>query len=406
MSKLSRLWRKRIEPILDRFLRGGNERWVPQGIAHLEVSPQASATSNSALDNAIRYNLANATAKCPKTITGNLQCFKQLGAMGLTASGETHWWQELLCTEEAESSMTVACIHHGRVLHRDGAIIDRNNRLIAGISGFDFESVFPGNPLRRKQLSAPIHVPGTIALLTGFASHNYYHWLIDILPKLIALQRIGIPIDRFFIPQDKPFQRELIQAIGIDRGKIIAAKHSSHLSADRILASTWQGQSATPMRVQAIREGVSFMDRPLSRTNPKRIYISRRGSRVRHIENEDQLIRVLRTYDFKVLHLETMTAEDQISAFRSAEIIVAPHGAGLANLCFCNPGTRVLEITTPYRVLSLFTRLANAAGLEFHLHLGYPVGKKWVHCESAVGDSNILVSLEDLEAALVPLFKQ
>lgn len=405
MSKLSRYYRNRITPILDRIFRGGSERWIPQGIAHVEASSQASATSNSTHDKAIRYSLVNATAKCPKTITGNLQCFEQLREKGLTASGEDRWWQELLCSDATESSMTVACIHHGRVLHRDGAIIDRNNRLIAGISGFDFESEFPGNPLRRKQLSDPIHVPGTIALLTGFASHNYYHWLIDILPKLSALQRTGIPIDRFFIPQDKPFQRELVQAIGIDPRKIIAAKHSSHFSADRILASTWHGQSATPMRVQAIREGIVFMNRSSIRTNPKRIYISRTSSRVRRIENEGQLIRVLRSYNFKVLHLEAMTVEDQIAAYRSAEIIVAPHGAGLANLCFCNPGTRVLEITTPFRVLSLFTRLANAAGLEFHLHLGNPAGKKWIRGDTAVGDSNILVSLDKFEAALVPILE-
>jgi capsular polysaccharide biosynthesis protein len=101
--------------------------------------------------------------------------------------------------------------------------------------------------------------------------------------------------------------------------------------------------------------------------------------------------------------MEDLTMLNQISAFRSAEIIVAPHGAGLANLCFCRPGTKILEITTPYRVLSLFTRLANAAELEFHLHLAKPVGKRWLHGDTAVGDSNILVDIGDFERTLVRL---
>ena len=133
---------------------------------------------------------------------------------------------------------------------------------------------------------------------------------------------------------------------------------------------------------------------------PIRIYISRNISRVRRVVNERQLFNMLRSYDFEFLCLERMSMMDQIEAFRAADVVVAAHGAGLANLSYCRQGTKVLEITTPFRVLSFFTRLANAADLDFHLHLAYPSGKTRLNGDTAVGDSNIRVDISELERAL------
>ena len=403
MSKLSRLWRTHVEPILDRMFRGGNPLLIPRGVVSLDATRHSLIESEDAVDSAVQHLLAAAPPRCPQTITGNLRYLDQLIAEGLTTAGVDRWWQEVLCSDETSSSALIASINGGRVLHRDGAIIDPNNRLVAGFSGLDFNSEVPGNPLKRKQLSSPQYVPGTLALLTGFASHNYYHWLIDIVPKFAELQAVGLPIDHYFIPQDHAFQRETVRALGIDPKKIIAAQRSSHITSDRILAVAWQGQSVTPSRVQSIRNGFSCIHATNAQSPSTKIYVSRKRSRVRRIENEPALIEMLRSHDFKILTMEDLTMQDQISAFRSAEIIVAPHGAGLANLCFCRPGTKILEITTPYRVLSLFTRLANAAELEFHLHLAKPLGKQWLRGDTAVGDSNILVDIGDFERTLARL---
>jgi capsular polysaccharide biosynthesis protein len=46
---------------------------------------------------------------------------------------------------------------------------------------------------------------------------------------------------------------------------------------------------------------------------------------------------------FETVFLERMAIEDQISLFRDAEFVIGAHGAGLTNLLFCAPGTKVLE---------------------------------------------------------------
>ena len=35
---------------------------------------------------------------------------------------------------------------------------------------------------------------------------------------------------------------------------------------------------------------------------------------------------------------------DQVKIFNNAEIIIGLHGAAFANLCFCKPGTKVVEL--------------------------------------------------------------
>lgn len=41
---------------------------------------------------------------------------------------------------------------------------------------------------------------------------------------------------------------------------------------------------------------------------------------------------------------EDLSLIEQIVLFHNAEIIVAPHGAGLVNLLFARPGTKVIEL--------------------------------------------------------------
>jgi capsular polysaccharide biosynthesis protein len=50
------------------------------------------------------------------------------------------------------------------------------------------------------------------------------------------------------------------------------------------------------------------------------------------------------TLDFKLIDPSKLSLSQQVEAFSNAEIILGPHGAGLTNIMFCNPGTKVIEI--------------------------------------------------------------
>ena len=86
-------------------------------------------------------------------------------------------------------------------------------------------------------------------------------------------------------------------------------------------------------------------------TLPKKIYIERSDSTanskdLRWITNEDEVKFFLTNIGFQSITLGNLHFVDQVKIFNNAEIIAGLHGAGFANLCFCKPGTKVIEFKT------------------------------------------------------------
>ena len=68
-----------------------------------------------------------------------------------------------------------------------------------------------------------------------------------------------------------------------------------------------------------------------------------------------------------------------VAAFAAARVVVAPHGAGLANVVFCRPGSRVVEFFNRSYVNPCFEQWAHAARLDYHgvvPHGEEPVGRE------------------------------
>lgn len=74
------------------------------------------------------------------------------------------------------------------------------------------------------------------------------------------------------------------------------------------------------------------------------LYVSRRDSRRRGMENEAELEQELSRLGLRAVSFSGMPLLEQIRIIRAARLIVAPHGAGLTHLAFARPGTVVLEL--------------------------------------------------------------
>jgi hypothetical protein len=101
----------------------------------------------------------------------------------------------------------------------------------------------------------------------------------------------------------------------------------------------------------------------------RKIYISRRDSQFRRMKNEEVVESHLAAKGYEILQLTGMTFADQVDLFRSADEIVAPHGAGLSNIIFCQKGTKVLELTSHTYFNPCFARIAQVLELDFSLHV-------------------------------------
>lgn len=77
--------------------------------------------------------------------------------------------------------------------------------------------------------------------------------------------------------------------------------------------------------------------------------------------------------------LENATLAEQMALFASADVIIAQHGAALANVIWCQPGTRVIEIAPRGYKDWIFSSLSKAFDLDHRL----------VHQEGQHGDCDI-----------------
>ena len=113
-----------------------------------------------------------------------------------------------------------------------------------------------------------------------------------------------------------------------------------------------------------------FKGRPeLKDVKPHRkIVVLRPGAKTRRITNSDELLLALKGWE--TVDLAKMTIREQMKTFAEATHIVAAHGAGLVNLLWCNPGTKVIEIQDPKMIhKKVYPVLSHHLGLEHKLYL-------------------------------------
>jgi hypothetical protein len=287
----------------------------------------------------------------------------------------------------------IAEIRFGRITHDSGVVLTADGCYLADISGLDRSMPDPTNPLLRKFLPPPRTVSGCVAAVTCRANYNYYHWIMEALPRLLAYRQLGVAIDWYYAPQKHRFQRDSLAMLGVPPERTLNARARTHIRADNLLVSSprwWHVWPATREKTDFLHSAFTA-NLPSQSARPLRIYVSRRRRGKRIVVNETEVLRELSRLGFRRYDLETMTVAEQVALFHQAECVVGPHGAGLVNLVFSRPGTKVIEIGTPYRPHPCFHEISYHRELDYQLYLARPVDVSEFSPENGLGDSNLSV---------------
>lgn len=100
------------------------------------------------------------------------------------------------------------------------------------------------------------------------------------------------------------------------------------------------------------------------------IYVHRDTTSTRSISNWQALVdrlnstAIARGLDL-IVHDGSGTVRQQIELFKRAVAVVGPHGAGLANILFCEQTTAVIELRSKPKAVSEYSRMASALNLEY-----------------------------------------
>ena len=212
-------------------------------------------------------------------------------------------------------------------------------------------------------------VNGTVVVFQVNQLKNYYHTLFDLMPTIGMLEIAGIDlknVDKFLVNNyGLPFESELLQLGGISDDKTLTFQQYPHVQADElVVVSYYTTDIPTKFACDFVRSQLLPLAKSPQFKSKNRIYISRLRASYRTIINEDEVIEVLDKLGFATVATELMSMEEKAELFANAEVVVALMGAGLANLAFCNPETKVIEILVPnclyppcYYVLSHYLQL-------------------------------------------------
>ena len=275
-----------------------------------------------------------------------------------------------LPTESA--GLGVLSMDGGRVFGVHGWVLGVNGEVLPELSWY-------GAPSKRIVLPFTLPPPqllnGTcLSLVSDWSCRNYAHFLLDALGRLAVLEEAGIAlseVDYVYCPTPPSAAAAgLLDRFGIPVGKRVFAAPDLLVAAELLLVPSRPATSLTypPWLPAFLRRVVRTA--PRSASTERRLYVSRRGFE-RRPSSEPELERVLRERSFEVY--EAGERPTQPEDFDEATFVVGPHGAGLANLAFCRPGTRVLEIVPTDNAHPFYYSLSVGAGLDYAYIVGQSV---------------------------------
>ena len=254
---------------------------------------------------------------------------------------------------------------------------------------------------------------GTACFLDGRSSRIYYHWILDILPKLGVLEKSGLAvadIDYFIVSASSTFQLATLRACGVREDQLVFSRATSLYCADKMIIPCLRNDLGERV-YHGLGVGLAswipdFLKTRLSRgqddnqppsdasdsAEPVKVYISRSARGSRNIANEPAMIEALQSRGFITVEFENLTVVQQAELMSRATIVVGVHGAGFTNLSFCKPGTRVIEIFGDY-VVPCYWALCAVAGLAYAQFMAKSVDSS----STAANPGQMVAQLRDRE---------
>ncbi len=138
-----------------------------------------------------------------------------------------------------------------------------------------------------------------------------------------------------------------LEAAGVPREKIVDCRSHPHVCADLLVVPSplLDIFEATSLSCDFLN---SLFAPSVTDSGPRtRIFVSRRAAAHRRMVNENEILALLEPLGFKAVMPEQMALAEQARVFAGAEVVIAPHGSGLANYVYCRPGGTVVEIVNP-----------------------------------------------------------
>lgn len=255
---------------------------------------------------------------------------------------------------------------------RSGMVCTREFTLIAEKGMEHRRFLYPA--FRKLRPRTVRRVEGLWSTLAYCNSENFWHWMIDCLPRVLTLQKAlaGKTLNLCMPASALKFQRYTLETVLPPNFKLVYldAEAEPWIHPERFLWASPASALAVGVLPQAyydaLREPIfKRIGLPSTHVKSRRLYISRRNAAHRKVRNEDELVELLAGYGFESVQLEKLPFEEQVRLFHDAEIVVGPHGAGLGTIFFSGD-IDVVALYSTARPGNYFQSLACGLGQRHH----------------------------------------
>lgn len=214
---------------------------------------------------------------------------------------------------------------------------------------------------------APRRFAPPVALLAAPEARNHYHWLFDVLPRVHLLQRWREVIEWYAVPAGlNAVQLESLRLLGITPDRLLPLAPATRLRCQHLYVPSLPGSEGSypPWTREFLQAAFLPQATAISGAGP-RIYVRRGASAPRPVLNEPAVIARLEARGFRAVALEQHTLLEQVAIFRDAQMVVAAHGAGLANLAFSRRAALLELFSREYLRPDCYFTLVRQAGLPY-----------------------------------------
>ncbi|MBA3023296.1 MAG: glycosyltransferase family 61 protein [Gammaproteobacteria bacterium] len=249
-------------------------------------------------------------------------------------------------------------------------------------------------------------------LLCKDHSPNYYHWLLECLPRAIVAMRESAYADySLLVDEELPAQNfQALESIAGGRKIIKIRRRESFRVRALVFVDLFShthdnyGKRAYVDDLVIAPEAVALVRNaflPEKAPSARKVFVARDGARYRRLLNETRLHALAVELGFEIVRPEGLSFAEQVAMFSRAECIVGPTGAGLTNMIFAPEGCRVLVLAgnTEGANFQIFGQLGYALGHDIKYLGGSAERKSMLHSDYTIDPGLFKTALASLAEA-------
>jgi capsular polysaccharide biosynthesis protein len=265
-------------------------------------------------------------------------------------------------------------------------------------------------------------IEGSALTLVSFSATVYYHWVMNVLPRLIAMVPTlkTSPDMSIIVPQIYEQHNHFVSktlSLVLDHNELtnaligydLSEKPGVRYQVERLYWLDWPvvttvaGTTHThcltsPYSLMEARQHMATVvesDYGGSATKTL-LYVGRNGTTTRQLTNEYALVERLQQivqsnsgWRFQLFDDGKSGVKASYDMFSAASLVVGIHGSGMANILFCAPSTSVIELGFHSIAAEHYKHASLALGLEYYW-VGlkkdvHAMGSKTVELEGGMG---------------------